>query len=63
MRQQARTLRGFEHPPIKSTEMEMADFHGNGGFGATSTTDEVLAGVDLSCKRVLEALVGERFPA
>ena len=31
----------------------MADFHGNSGFGATSTTDEVLAGVDLKGKRVL----------
>ena len=31
----------------------MADFHGAGPFGATSTTDEVLAGVDLKGKRVL----------
>ena len=31
----------------------MADFHGTSHFGATSTTDEVLAGVDLKGKRVL----------
>jgi NAD(P)-dependent dehydrogenase (short-subunit alcohol dehydrogenase family) len=31
----------------------MADSNGFTGFGATSTTDEVLAGVDLSGKRVL----------
>jgi NAD(P)-dependent dehydrogenase (short-subunit alcohol dehydrogenase family) len=31
----------------------MADFHGSSAFGATSTTDEVLAGVNLSGKRVL----------
>jgi NAD(P)-dependent dehydrogenase (short-subunit alcohol dehydrogenase family) len=34
-------------------EREMADFHGAGTFGATSTADEVLAGVDLKGKRVL----------
>src|SRR6185369_15011477 len=34
-------------------EEEMADFHGVGIFGATSTTDEVLAGSDLKGKRVL----------
>src|SRR5690242_12058350 len=31
----------------------MADFHGTSLFGAASTTDEVLAGVDLKGKRVL----------
>jgi NAD(P)-dependent dehydrogenase (short-subunit alcohol dehydrogenase family) len=31
----------------------MADFHGAGLFGATSTTDEVLAGIDLKGRRVL----------
>src|SRR4051812_4294341 len=31
----------------------MADFHGAGSFGATSTTDDVLQGVDLKGKRVL----------
>jgi len=31
----------------------MADFHASHSFGATSTTDEVLAGVDLKGKRVL----------
>jgi len=31
----------------------MADFHGTHSFGATSTADEVLAGVDLRGKRVL----------
>ncbi len=31
----------------------MADFHGTGSFGATSTTDDVLAGSDLRGKRVL----------
>jgi len=41
----------------------MADFHGNGGFGATSTTDEALAGAGLGGKRVLEELAGERIPA
>jgi len=34
-------------------EEEMADFHGVGIFGATSTADEVLAGSDLKGKRVL----------
>jgi NAD(P)-dependent dehydrogenase (short-subunit alcohol dehydrogenase family) len=31
----------------------MADFHGAQSFGATSTTDDVLAGIDLRGKRVL----------
>ena len=31
----------------------MADFHGASTFGATSTTDDVLAGIDLRGKRVL----------
>src|ERR1700742_1538925 len=34
-------------------EREMSDFHGTSPFGAASTTDDVLAGVDLKGKRVL----------